>query len=810
MDTLMPHLRDALRLLRRAPGYVAMSVLTFGLGVGAVTAVYSVVDAVLVDPLPFEDADRVMRLWSAWPERGIDQGTVSPLDLEDWREQAGTLESIGGYSSLPLGGLVVTGDGPPVQLQTSYVTSGFFETLSVPALHGRTLVFDDHAEGNNQAVVLSHAAWQQHFGSDTTAVGRSFQASDGDFVLVGVMPPEFEFPHGGIEAWAPTSLIPPSGIPRERFVRWLAVVGRLADGVEIAGAEAELETIASRMATVYPDSNEDLTAVTIRPLRDVLLGSVRPALLALLAGVGLLLGIACANVASVAVARTERRAGEFSIRAALGASSRRLAWGLVLEMTFLALLGGALGLALGIWGGQVLSAMAPPDLPRLRGVGLDGGVLAVAIGCCLGAGMLAGLVPGLQTRRVELVRALRGSGAGRGVVGGGIQRKLLVVTQIALVTVLAIGGSLLLRSYQELLRVDPGFQVEGVLTLDVHAAGDDFSEFLHQALDRIRAVPGVDAAGMVRPFPLGPETFAGEGWTFTIPQAEGPRAGEELEADLRFASPGYFEAMGIPILDGRTFTDRDMPVSPEPSDDASGIVVVVSRSAAERFWPGDSPVGTLIRSGGSAVEVVGVVEDVRQTALDDMPEPAIYVPHRQVARRGMTIAVKGNNPTALAGPVQAAIWELRPDQPIRNVASLEEIVSRSLARPRFAATLFTVFTILALVLAAVGVYGAVSTFVSRQLREMGIRRALGARVGHVFRNVVARGVRLAGAGVAIGVILSLVATRSLGSLLFGVSPLDPWSFVGVSLLLVSLAVVAAVMPAVRACRVDPASVIRSE
>lgn len=802
--------RQALRSLGRAPGGTLLSVVTLSLGIGAVTAVFSVVDAVLLRPLPYEDADRLVRLWSAWPERGVDRGTVSPADLRDWREQSRLVEEMGGFSAFPAGGLVFTGGAAPVELETSYVTPGFFETLGVPALDGRSLGPADHVEGRNRRVVLSHPAWARHFGRDPAVAGGTVTLSGEPFTVVGVMPPGFEYPDGEVDAWAPTSLIPPSGIPRLRGVRWLGVVGRLAEGASPEGAATEMETVALRLAEAYPEANEGLTAVTVRPVREVLVGPIRPALLAVFGGVAVLLLIACGNVASVSLARTEERSGDLAVRAALGASRGRIAGEVVLETLLLGLAGGALGAALGVWGVDALVAAAPPDLPRLRAVGLDAGVLAFTLAACLLAGLAASLPPVWRTRGLDLAASLKEGGRALGGERGRRARDLLLVGQVGLVALLAIGGGLLLRSYQRLLDVDPGFEPEGALTLAVNAGGDDYREFLYEALDRIRELPGVEAAGMVRPLPLGPSTFEGEGLTFTIPGREAGPGGGELEADLRFASPGYFRAMGIPLRSGRGFTERDDRSPPDAPPGAGGAVVIVSRAASERFWPGEDPVGRRIRIGEAAVEVVGVVGDVRQTALAHEPGPVFYAPHRQVSRRGMTIVVRGEDPAALVAPVRRAIWELRPDQPLEDVASLEAVVSRSLSRPRFATALLTVFAALALVLAAVGVYGVVGFSVTRRLREIGVRRALGARTSHVFRSVLARGVRPAAVGVLAGVVLAAAATRAMRSLLYGVGPLDAWSFGAASLLLLCVAVAAAAVPAARACRVDPAAVIREE
>ncbi|MGH7571209.1 MAG: ABC transporter permease [Gemmatimonadota bacterium] len=806
---MIQRVRRAIRRLRRAPGYALVSIATLALGIGAITAVYSVGDAVLLRPLPYGDADRLVRLWSAYPEREIDRGTVSPMDLEDWRREGRLFEDMGGFSVFPIGGLILAGGAAPVELETAHVTAGFFRTLAVPALRGRTLQAEDHAEGRNRRIVLSHGAWQRHFGGVPALIGRTVTLSDEAFTVVGVMPPGFEYPEGGIDVWVPTSVIPTEGIPRERFVRWLGVVGRLAEGASVDSAAAEMETIAGRLAAAYPEANEGLTDVTVQALKEVLVGPIRPALLAVFGGVALLLLIACANVANVSLARAEERSRDQAVRAALGASRRRIAEGFLLEALLLGLAGGIVGMVLAIVGVEALIGIAPADLPRLSAVGVNAGVLAFAFGTSLAAGLLSGIASAWRSGRLDLVSGMKD---GRRPHGGGRRRRnardLMLVGQVALVALLAIGGSLLLRSYEWLLDVDPGFEPEGVLTLSVDAGGDDYREFLYEALDRIRAIPGVESAGMVRPLPLGPNTFKGETFGFTISGRDLPAVGDELEASLRIVSPGYFRTMGIPLRSGRDFTERDDRPAP---DAPSGLgVVIVSRTMADRYWPGEDPVGSRIQIGDAKAQIVGVVADVRQTALAEEPEPALYAPHRQVSRRGMTIVVKGGDPAALAGPVQRTIWDLRSDQPIADVQSLEAVVSGSLARPRFATTLLATFAALALLLEGVGVYGFIATSVARRHREIGIRRALGAREGDVFQAVLARGVQLAATGVLLGVLIAGGATRIVESLLYGIGRFDPWSIAGASIVLLSVAAGAAAIPALRACRVDPVTAIREE
>ncbi len=802
MDALRQDLRYALRQLRRRPAYAAIAVATLALGIGANAAVFSVVDAVVLRGLPYPEPDRLVRLWSAFPERDATHGAVSPADLADWREQASSIEEMAGWPSVPISGLVLVGDEAPQELSTTYVTEGFFATLGIGARLGRTLTPEDHAEGRNRVAVLSHGAWRRHFGGDPGLVGSTVTLSGDPFTVAGVMPEGFEFPDAATEVWAPLSLIPESGVPRLRVVRWLSVVGRLAPDVKLATAGTEMSTIAARLAQGYPDSNEDLTAVTLSPLRDEVIGPVRPAMLAALGAVALVLLIACANVASLALARFEERSREIGLRAALGAGRRRIARQLLAESLVLAAAGGAAGVLLGAWGARALVALAPADLPRLASAGVDPRLLGFAAAVTLLTALLFGLAPSLRASRPDLRGVLLEGGRGAAGAGRSRLRDGLVVGQVALVAVLAVGAGLLVRSYDRLSSVDPGFRTEGVLTFLVNARGDDHRQVLWESLERIRELPGVQDAALVRPLPLRHDAFQGEGISFRVVGRPPAPDDEAPEAVMRFVSPGYFRTLGIPLLAGRDFTDRDDAEAP--------FVVILSREAAERYWPGESAVGARIAAGDTEGEVIGVVDDVAQEDLAEEPEPAFYVAHRQISRRGMTFVVRAQEPAALVGPIQRTIRQVASEQPIDELASMASIVASSTARPRFSSALMGAFAALALVLAAVGIYGTLSYAVSRREREIGVRMALGARPTDVLGLVARRGLGLAAAGVGLGLAVAALATRLLRDLLFGVAPLDPWSFAGAGVLLLAVAAAASLLPALRAGRLDPLTALREE
>ncbi|HKK27897.1 MAG TPA: ABC transporter permease [Gemmatimonadota bacterium] len=804
LDALRRDLRYAVRQLRRHPGYAAIVAVTLALGIGANTAVFSVVDAVLLRPLPYGNADRLVRLWSAYPSRGEDRGTTSKPDVEDWRAGSRTIESMGAWTAIHASGLVTMREGTPSELETEYVTPGFFETLGVPAARGRALRAADHDRGgNDHVVVLSYGAWQRLFGGEEGVIGRTVTLSAKPWTVAGVMPRGFSYPRPGIDAWVPLEVIPESGIPRLRQVRFLSVVGRLAPGATPASARREMGVIAGRLARAYPDADRELTAVSVQPLRDQIVGSVRPAMLAILGAVGLVLLIGCVNVAGLALARSEEREREIGIRSALGAPRAAILRQLLVESLVLAGLGGALGLLLGAWGTRAVVALAPSGLPRLGDVTVSGRVLAFAAAVSLVSALASGLLPALRASRTDPAGALgessRGGTAGR---RAGRLRSALLVGEVALVALLAVGAGLLVRSYAAVRSVDPGFDPRGLLTLRVSAQGDDYKTFLEQALRRVRDVPGVTSAAIGRPLPLGPHTFRGEGITFTIAGRPTPPEGQEPSADLRFVSPGFFRTMGIPLLSGRTFTD---------GDDADGPpVVVLSRSAARKYWGDRNPVGQRILVGRGSAQVVGVVDDVKQVRLEEEATPAAYVPFAQTGRRGMSFVVRTDAPAAVVDPIRKAIWSLRPNQPIQDVASMATLVDAATAGRRFSMALLGAFAGLALLLAAVGIYGVVAYTVSRRVREIGIRMALGAGPSAVVRLVVWRSLGLVALGAAAGLAAAALAGGVLGPLLYGVGRLDPWAFGGAAAVLLVVAAAGGALPARRASRVDPLVAIRTE
>ncbi|HSR69807.1 MAG TPA: ADOP family duplicated permease [Acidobacteriota bacterium] len=806
MTALLHDLRQSLRGLLRRPGFAALIILTLALGIGANTAIFSLLDAVLLEPLPYPGADRLVRLWSAYPERDVRHGTVSPHDLEDWRQMSDSFEAMTGYPSVPMSGMVLTGRGEPQELQAIFVNEQFFETFDLPARQGRWLQPEDYVEGKNYKIVISQDLWRQQFGSAADIVGRKVTLNGQPFEIVGVMPGQFDFPSPQVQIWAPQSLIPESGVPRQRFIRWLNVIGRLEQGATLEQARQEMNAVAANLAAQYPDANQQLTAVTIESLREVMVGDLRTSLLVLMAAVGMVLLIACANIANLVLARSERRRRETALRLALGAGSRDVLRRALTESVLLGLLGGAAGLLLALGGIRLLQGLAPSDVPGLASARLSLTVLGFTLAASLLTGLLVGLFPALRSARADLLEALQEGGRYDAGAGRRFYRRALVVAQVALVAVLSVGAGLLIASYRNLLDVNPGFDPRGVITMRIsshaykYSDRDDMKLFYERVLEQVRALPQVQWAGIVRPLPLGPQTFNGENFAFEL-------AGHPLEpedrprAALRFVSDDYFKAMAIPLLQGRDFRARE-----------ETPVVIVNRRFSQAIVPeGQSTVGTRIRLGEAEGEIIGVVENVSQLSLDETPEPVVYMSMSHNLRRGMTLVARTNgDPLDALSSIQRRIWEVNPEQPIQDVYSMSGLVDESLKRRRFAVLLLGLFAALSLLLAAVGIYGTLSYQVSRRRQEIGVRISLGAARRDVINLILREGLTWTVAGLLLGLAGALALTRWLSSMLFQIQILDPYVWTSAVLLLLLTALAACYLPAHRASRLDPIQTLKYE
>jgi putative ABC transport system permease protein len=823
METLRQDLRFAVRTLLRRPMFSFLAILTLALGIGANTAIFSVVRSVLLAPLPFRDPGRLVVVWASSPELAKAVGLPDKLptttgDFYSWKEQSTTLEDMGLVAS---DRTTLTGRGEPEILGAVRVAGDLFRLLGTRPLLGRTIQPADDASGEPTVAVLSHRLWKSRFGGDPAIVGRTLTLDGKPITVVGVMPPEFEFPRGaempagfGFAAepdlWLPMALKPADRQSRDNHNA--VALARLKPGVGREAANAEMVAICKRLNAQFPQSSAVWSA-RVEPLAQQLTGSVRPALLVLSGAVALVLLIACVNVANLLLAQAAARQKEVAVRTALGASRRRMVRQLLTESLLLALVGGGCGLLLATWGLRAISALIPAGVRVSGGLALDGRVLVFTLVLALVSGALAGLMPALQMTRSDLSATLRdGTRAGSVTSRGRRTLRALVIVETALAVLLAVGAGLLVRSFSRLTGVDPGFRPGGVLTLHVPLAGTQYDDdarkaaFYTAVLERVRALPGVEAAGAVSNLPMsGSEGISG----FIVEGMTRPASGRMPMADRREAMPGYFEAMGLSLQRGRFFRDGDAKDAPR--------VAIVDESLARTYWPGADPIGKRLRRGDfddkdpQWITVVGVVGNVRNSGLHVEARPQVYYPFAQSVDRQMSITVRTQgDPLRLAKAVRDAIHSVDPDQPVSDVMTMAQKIDRSLAGRRFNLVLLGLFAGLAVVLAAVGIYGVMSYQVAQRTREMGLRMALGARRGAVLGLVVREAGVLALAGLGAGLALSLAATRVMASLLFGIRANDPVTLAAVSLCLALVSLAAAYVPGQRATRVDPMVALRAD
>ena len=807
MDSILSDLKGALRALLRRPAFSTIVVLTLALGLGANTAIFSVVNAVLLRPLPYADPARLTMIWESVPAKDRDHNVVSPADFLDWQRQSSAFESMAAgvdwHGSL-------TGDGEPEEVPLGYVTASFFPTLGVRPAIGRTFTAAEDLPKGPNVVVLGDALWRRRFGADRGIVGRTVIINGKAAEVIGVMPRGFRLDGTGAEReaqmWAPLGLDPAVDYRKEGG-RYLFTVARLKPGVTLDRANLEIRTIAARIAQEHTEFNEGWSAHVVS-LDDQIVGGVRRALLVLGGVVGFVLLIACANVANLQLAQAASRQREIAVRSALGASAWRLARQLLAESVVLALAGGALGLLLAYWGTAALTAIAPTAVPRMRDVTVDGQALAFTTVLSLFAGLLFGVLPALHVARGDLQDTLKSGG--RGAAGGRERvRAGLVVSQVALSLVLLVGAGLMLKSFTRLQRVSPGFDAGHVLTAKLSLPSARYKEdarqvaFFQEAIGRVAALPGVRAAGAVNWLPFTGIASATDFWIDGRPL---PKPGEGLVTQVRSVDAGYFKAMGIPLRRGATFTGQEKSDAPKS--------VVVSEALAREYFPGEDPIGRRVFMpwGDTLVaQIVGVVGDVKHAGLDSITPPTMYWAMPQFPSNFMTLVMRTDgDPMRLAASVRSTIWSLDADLPVADVKPMEVYLGDSVARRRFNATLLGSFAGLALLLAAVGLYGVVSYSVTQHTREFGIRMALGATAARVQRGVLRQSLLLAAAGVVTGLVGALALTRLLGGLLYDVSATDPTVFVGIALLLTLVAVVASYLPARRATRVDPMEALRYE
>ena len=801
-------LHYALRTLRKNPAFSLVAILTLALGIGMNGAIFSVVDGVLLQPLPFPEPDRLVRLWQVETSNGgHERGVVSAVNLDDWRARQHAFTDIGGYFYREgMSGTDLEGIGEPQRLATAFVTPGFWNALRVAPARGRVPRDDEMVRGSNdRLVVLSDAFWRRDFGAAPSAIGRRVTLGNQSYEIVGVMPPSFRFPAPNVDVYIPYSTIPDDAIPRIRPVRILEIVGRLKPGMTLAQATSDINSVTRGLAEQYPD-DKTLGAADVAPLRDSMVGGVRTGLLLLLGAVGFVLLIAAVNLASLMLARATSRERELAIRVALGAERGRIVRQLLTESLVLSIVGGALGLVVAQIGGALLLRLANGQLPRASEVSLNLPVIAFTAAIAIVTGVAFGLVPALRASSPELQGSLREGTRGSTSGSGGL-RGALVVSEVALAMVLVIGAGLMTRSFVKLSSVDLGFARDHRVAVNYsistarHQTDVEMRQTYRDMLDRVRAVPGVIAAGAIRDLPFHGD---GEPLTFVPPgMASTPRDALPV-ATLMFTSDGFFRAMGIPIIAGRDLSPNDRMDAP--------IALVVNEALAKKYFLGRNPVGQTITLGDTNhLTIVGVVGDVHQNAVDETPAPRIYASVYQIFRvkTNLVVRTKGD-PTLMIKRIEDAIRSVDPQQTITSAFTLDDAVGAAVARPRLITVLLGLFGAVGLALGALGLYGVLAYLVNQRTREIGVRIALGARTTSVLGMIVGRGLRLAGIGVAIGLAASLLLTRLMSGVLYGVSPTDPITFAGVALALLVVAALAGAIPAFRAARVDPLTALRAE
>jgi putative ABC transport system permease protein len=807
MDTVRQDIRYALRRLVRSPGFTIVSVLTLALGIGANSAIFSVVYGVLLKPLPFAQPDRLVGIYHLAEGH---RATMSGPNFTDVRTQAETLVDA---AAVTRSRVTLTGHGEPVRLDGAEVSTSFFNVLGVSPALGRTFRSDEGLPGHAKVAVLGYGLWQQRFGGAPGVIGQMMTLDGVSTEIIGVMPEQFAYPAGRV-IWTPIEETE-SFTKTQRGAWYLNVIGRAKPGVPLEQVTAEVQTVGKRLARQYPNDNEGLD-FTAMSLHEAIVGDIRPAVLVLLGAVGFVLLIACTNVANLLLARAATRESEMAVRSALGAGRVRLVRQLLTESVILGFLGGAFGLLFAIWGLDGLLSLKPEGIPRLTDVRIDPTVILFTMALSTSTGLLFGVIPAFHATTSSLAATLKEAGRGPLTTRGGSRmRSALVVGEMALAVMLLAGAGLLIRSFVKLASVDPGFHAAQALTFELslpdarYEKTDQQVAFVDQLLPRLQSIPGVEKAAAVQGLPLTGGNFV---ISFQVKGRPPVAPSQQPSMQIRVATPGYFDTIGIPLKRGRFFTDDDR--------EGSSRVVLITERAARQYFPGEDPIGKTItlgwgrgegtpRAGG---EVVGIVGDVKEAGLDESEPPQLYLPYRQWPVQGISVVLRtAVPPGSVTAAARRAVYATDPNMPVANVRTLQEIVARSISQPRFYTLLLTLFAAVALLLAAIGIFGVLSYAVAQRTREIGIRMALGAP-GRVVRGLVVRQAMLfALIGVALGTILAFWLSTSLVSkMLFNTSPHDASTYVAVAGVLTMVALLASYIPARRATRVDPIVALRSE
>jgi putative ABC transport system permease protein len=801
MQTLWQDLRYGARMLLRRPGLTLIAVVTLAIGIGLNTALFSIVNSILLRQLPFHEPERLMQVWETWSAEEAQSGTVSPNNLLDWRAQARSFAALSGYS---IWLFTLTGTNEPTEIPGLKVTANFFAALGVTPQLGRTFLPEEERPGGAQSVVISHDFWQSRFGGRADAIGRKLRLDDGTYTVIGVLRPDFrqtEFRAGyRAEVWVPMELDPAASLRGNHSLR---VIGRLQPGVTEAQAQTEMSAIAGRLAQTYPATNAG-RGVRLVPMLEEVTGNVRRVLWQLQFATVLVLLIACGNIANLLLARVAEREKELAIRAALGAGRWRIARLLLAEGAALAALGGALGALLAKWSLDALVALAPKTIPRLDEIALDGRALTFTLLTSMATALLFGLAPAWQAGRVNLNGTLKE--AGRGATRGHGLRGALVVAEVALTLVLLAGAGLLVRSLVQMQRVDLGFHTERLLTMRVSLLDSKYPErrqvadFYQQLLARVMRLPGVQSAAATSNPPL---IKLSDNWISFFLEGQPADPGRAPTAKYALVSPDFFRTMEIPLRAGRDFNEHDTHETTQ--------VAVVNEYLARRHFPKADPLGKRLLVGRTTREIVGVVGNLRHESPEGEEAEKLYVPLAQSPRTTLLLMARtATEPESLAVSIQQTVWRQDPDAAVSNVATMETALGESVARPRFNASLFGLFAVVALILAAIGLFGVMSYTVTQSTREIGVRMALGAQTRDVLKLVVGQGLALTITGLVLGLIGAWGLTRLMKNLLYGVTATDPLTFICVSVLLVFIALLACYIPARRATKVDPMVALRRD
>ncbi|MBK9316991.1 MAG: ABC transporter permease [Acidobacteria bacterium] len=813
-------IKFGIRMLRKSPGFTLVSVLTLALAIGATTAIFSIINTVLLKPLSFHDSERIMSLWELLPDGEQERFRVAPGNFYDWRERSGSFEKMAAFGS---SGMTLTGAGDPEQLRGAVISTGYFDVLGAKPIIGRTFLTEEHTPGKDRVIVLSQAVWQSRFNADPKIGGRQVTLDHNSYTVVGVMPPglyptwpsttgTFSFGHRHQQYWVPLTESAEGRNNRRSHV--FGVIGRLKDDTSLEQAQAEMREIAGKLALEHPRFNAGESAI-VNQFRDEIAGDIRPTLWMLLGAVGLVLLIACANIAGLLLARFADRHREIAIRAALGAGRWTLIRQFLIEGVIIALIGGAMGIWIAVFGLDGLLLLLPQQIPQLSEISIDLTVMGFALLLSVATGLLFGIIPAWQASQTRMQQGLKDCGRGSSLGSHHRFRSFLVASQISLAVVLVIGAILLAKSFQQLLHVDPGFDYGRTMVAEIeissirYAQRQQVTDFYSRLVDKVRALPGVKSVALAYDHPLEANWID----SFSIEGRESPGSGEQLSAWLGIASEGYFQSMGIGMLMGREFTSQDNAGHPG--------AMVVNQAFASRFFRDQNPLGKRIRLGTpsafwgdevpSSFEIVGVARDVKFLGLQSASEPAYYIPAKQFPQNSMDLIVRtAGDPVDLISVLRKVVLAVDPDQPIAAVSTLDSLMSEQVAQQRFNMFLIGLFGITALLLATIGIFSLVSYQVTARTDELGIRIALGARRNDIMVLIIRHGLILAITGVVIGLAGALALGRWFQSLLYGVSATDPVIYSTVALFLGATAIVACLIPARRATRVDPMIALRNQ